>query len=434
MAKPGIDPGALAHATEHYDEDFYELFFKDSKETTPLLACCEVAADDNEGGGRKFIQRVTTYEGAAVAEDPAVADAISNDGSAGGQPTLSRWEIDPISLDAPFAFTRDEIVFMQGKSADKQFDIITQRMDMAIARARNALAERVSGKGWGLLAVTTAQSSTGFTVDRAFLNRFPVGKRLVSSVSEDTDVLLGSPAGTQLRVTGIATDTGVVTLSGNPVTTWANNATLYIFSAGSRIATDPNSAASAKIALSGVPAWLDPAGATLFAQTRAGDPNLCGYAIPTSGLDTIGSFLEGADTMFNFGRRYADTIFCSGTTWKVLTRDLDPNKLIPVDIGDYKIGFKGFELQTTNGGVMVLPDPFIAPGTAYIGPFRNKLYRPKLIHTGKNLVNLENFDGKEFERVTAGGSRYYKGQFFFNGQLCIAGPGMYGKFTGLPTS
>lgn len=424
-----IDPGVQAHVAEHYDKDIYKILFEDGKETSPLLACCEVKSEQ-EGLGRKYVQRVLTYEGAAVSEDPAVADAIAGDGAAGGRPTRSRWEVTATNMDATFKFDREEILVIEGMGADKQFDVITEEMDLAVTRIRNQLCQRVSEKGWGKLALTTATSATTITVDPALSNRFPVGRRLVASVSEDTDVLLGSAA--QLRVTAVVPKTGVITLSGNPQTTWTNSQTIYIFAAGSRIATDPGSDASLKTALSGLPAWIDPAGAVIFGQTRAGDPNLCGFDIDGSNMDTATALVEGADTLFKFGRRFADTVFVSGTSWKVLQNDFDPSKLVPVTVGDYKIGYEGFKLATVFGTITVLPDPFIEPGVAYIGPFQNKKYRPKLLHSGKNLVNLDNFDGKDFERVTTSGARQFKGQFFFRGQLCIPGPGMYGKISNLP--
>ncbi|MBA2560637.1 MAG: hypothetical protein H0V07_12285 [Propionibacteriales bacterium] len=425
-----IDPGVLTQITEHYDKDLYQILFEDGKETSPLLACCEVKAE-KEGLGRKFIQRVTTFEGAAVAADPSIADAIAADGAAGGRPTRQRWEINAVSMDSTFKFDREEILAIEGMRADEQFDVITEEMDMAALRIRNMLAEQVSGKGWGKLAVTTAQSTTGFTVNPAFTNRFPVGARLVASVSEDTDVLLGSSA--QLRVIAADPATGVITVSGNPVTTWASSAVLYIFRAGMRLSLDPNGDESLKTSLTGVAGWINPTGGTMFGINRTGDPNLTGFAIDCTGLDTSQALSAMADQMFSYGRKL-DTIFISGTSWKLLQNDYDASKVVKVDLGDYKIGFDGYKLATVFGSAVVIPDPYLAPGEAYGGPFQNKKWRPRLLHSGAKLVNLDNFDGKDFERVTTSGARQFKGQFFFRGQMCIAGPGMYIKASNLPTS
>lgn len=425
-----IDAGVLTQIEEHYQDDILDVLFEDGKDTSPVLAMSEAKAD-NDGFGRGYIIRMTTHEGAAVAADPSVADTINDDGSTGGQPLRDRWVVQPVSMDAPFAFSRDDILSIEKMGKDEQFDVITENMDMAVKRIRNLLAEQVSGKGWGKLAVTTAQTTTGFTVNRAFINRFPIGARLVASVSEDTDVLLGSAA--QLIVTAVNTATGVVTTSGNPVTTWANNATLYIFRAGMRPATDPGSDQSLKTCISGLEAWIDPTGATLWGVTRTGNPNKSGYGIDCTGMDTAQGLIEIADTLFSYGRR-SDTIVCSGTSWKLLQLDYDPSRLVNVTLGEYKIGFTGYRLATMFGESVVIPDPFMAPGDAYAGPFQKKKYGPQFRHAGDKLVNLDDFDGKQFERQTSGGARKFKGQFFFRGNFVLGAPGMYAKGSNLPTS
>src|SRR5687767_2596003 len=158
-----IDSGVQTQIKEHYSEDITQILFEDGKETSPLLAMCEVAAR-KEGFGRGYIERIVTSEGSAIAAQADVADTINNDGAAGGRPSRDRWEIDPVNLDSPFAFSRDEILAIEGMGADEQFDVIADEMDKAVIRIRNKLAMQVSGKGWGLLAQTTAQTSTTFTV------------------------------------------------------------------------------------------------------------------------------------------------------------------------------------------------------------------------------------------------------------------------------
>jgi hypothetical protein len=128
-------------------------------------------------------------------------------------------------------------------------------------------------------------------------------------------------------------------------------------------------------------------------------------------------------------------IFTSGTSWKLLQLNYDAAKTVNVSLGgEYKIGFSGYKLATVFGDAVVVPDPFITPGEAYIGPFDDKKWGPKLYHSGSKLVNLDDLDGKQFERRTVNGSRSFGGQFYFRGNLVIPGPGMYCKVTGLPTS
>jgi hypothetical protein len=427
-----IDSGVLTQIRDHYDSDLYKILFEDGKVSSPLLACCE-AKSIKEGFGRQFVVRVGTHEGAAVAADPEIADDIAGDGAAGGRPGRERWTVSAVSMDSPFTFDRDEVDAIEGKSADEQFDVITDEMDMAVVRIRNMLAEQVSGKGWGCLAQTTAQSSTGFTVNTSYVNRFPVGARLVASITEDTDVLLGTPAGAQLRVTAANTSTGVITLSADPTTTWASDSDLFIFRAGMRAATDPSAADSAKLVITGAKGWIDPDSTTFMGVTRTGNPVLTGFSFSATGLDTAQGLIGGADLLFSHGKP-AKTIFCSGTSWKLLQQNYDATKVVNTTMGDYKIGFTGYKLATVFGDATVIPDPFLTPGEAYVGPFDDKKWGPKLYHSGSKLVNLDDLDGKQFERTTTNGARNFKGQFYFRGNLVIPGPGMYCKITGLPTS
>lgn len=425
-----IDSGVLAHATEHYTKHNHEIFFKDGKIASPVLALME-ARKEQEGMGRKYIIRCTTSEGSAVAADPAIADAIAGDGAAGGRPTRVRWEVSPVSMDAPFVFTRDDISQMSGMSKSKQFDVITQEMDLAVTRIRNRMAYQVSGKGWGLVGQTTAQTTSTFTLPVWLVNRLKIGDRLVASVTEDTDVLLGSAA--QLRVDGINPSTGVVTLSGNPVTTWANNAALFIFMAGDRAATDPNGADSAKLCVTGLKGWIDPTSTTLFGLARTGNAALTGHDVDCTGLDTKDACIEIAERLFQNGKK-ADTVFVSGRSWKLLQRQVDSQKIVEVKLGQYQIGFDSIKVPTVFGMIDVIPDPFIEAGEAYCGPFRDSTEAPYIAYSDENLINLDDLDGLRFQRQNANGARQFKGQFYFRGNVIVPGPGNYAKGSNLPTT
>jgi hypothetical protein len=427
-----IDTGVQSQIQEHYDSDIYKILFEDGKLTSPLLAMAEVKAM-KEGLGRGYVVRVATSEGAAISADPEIADDITGDGLTGGRPGRERWVVSPVSLDAPFSFSRDEILAIEGMSADEQFDVITDEMDMAVSRMRNLLAEQVSGKGWGCLAQTTAQSTTTFTVNPAYVNRFPVGARLVASITEDTDVLLGTPAGKQVYVTAVNPSTGVVTCSEDMASVWASDQDLFIFRAGNRIATDPSAADTAKVCITGLEGWVNPANTSLFGVTTTGNPALTGFDVATTGMDTGRGLIAMANQLFSYGRK-ADTILVSGKSWELLQANYDAAKTVAVQLGDYKIGFAGFKLPTVFGDCTVIPDPFIKPGHAFAGPFQNKQWRPRLLHSGAKLVNLDNFDGKDFERQNSGGARTFKGQFFFRGNFVLPGPGMYAFTNDLPTS
>lgn len=428
----GLDTGVKSQLTEHYKENITKLLFEDGDQTTPVFAACQNKMNE-DGFGRLYVSRIATYQGAAVAADPVVGDAILGDGAVGGRPTRTRWEIDSIFIDAGFFFTRPDVLALTKKGKKEQFNTISSEMDMAAIRLRNVLAEQVVNKGWGMLCQTIGSvSTTGFTVSKANVNKFQVGQRLQASATEDDDALSnGGGAGAQCRVTGVSPSTGVITTAQNPQTQWAN-AQLFVFNAGMRQTADPNTVLSTRLSLSGLRAWIDPTSSlAMWNVTRSGDPNLLGYSLDATGMDTRQALIEAADVMFRFGRK-ADTIFVSGTSWKLLNIDTDAAKMVEgTKVGPYQIGFKAYQLPTVFGMIDVMPDPFIPEGEAYIGPFGMAERAPYLCYAGDQLINLDDIDGKEFERQTSGGTRNFKGQFFFQGQLVIDGPGFYGKITGL---
>jgi len=430
-----IDTGVRSQLVEHVDKNLHLIAFEDSKEITPHLALAE-QRKIKDGFGRNFIVRFETNEGAAVAAQPDVADEIAGDGSAGGRPERDRFVVSTVSLDSPFVFDRAEILAIEGKNASEQFDVISSEMENSIKRIRNVLAEQVSGNGWGALAQISAISSTTITVPDWAANRFRVGWRLVASNTEDTDVLYGTPAGAQLRVTAIAapsSGTVAITLSGNPVTTWDNSTDFYVFRAGNRIATDPAAAESAKLCISGLKAHVDPDSTTLWGVTRTGNPDLTGHDVNcASAGDTHECLLEIAERAFIYGRKI-DTILVSARSWKLLNLDKDALKTVPVDKNGYTIGFKAFELPTSFGSVHVAPDAFMQPGYAWAGPFQDKEKGPRLYYAGKNLINIDDTDGQEFVRRASTGSRDFAGQMYFSGQYVIPTPGLYFRGRNLPT-
>jgi len=427
---PNIDSGVLTQLRDHYTSDITEILFEASKEITPLFAMCE-SKMIRDGFGRQFVAPIVTNEGAAVAADPEVADEIAGDGAVGGRPVRDRWVITRVSMDSTFVFTRDEILAIEGKSADEQFDVMADEMDKAVIRIRNLLSEQVSGDGWGALAQISAISTTSITVNPKLANRFRKGWRLVASNSKDTDVLYG--AGASLRVTTVNTTTGEIGLSGDPTAVWSNDSNLWVFRYGNRIDTDPNGAEASKLCISGLAAAVDPDSTTFWGITRTGDPDLTGHEVDLVGLDTVEALEAIAEAAFYQGRKM-DTILVPGVNWKLLNLDKDSSKTVEVKVGEYQIGYDAFKLPTAFGKTNILPDAFLEPGACYGGPFMDKKLGPKLYHAGEKLVNLDAFDGKDFERQTANGAREFKGQFFFSGQFVLEAPGAYFKGTSLTTT
>jgi hypothetical protein len=436
-----MDAGVLSQLKEHYTEDIHKILFQDGTEITPLFAMAE-ARENKDGYGRKYVARITTYEGPAVAADPSVADTMALLTRA--RPTRRRWEIDAVSADSPFFFKREEILAIDGMSADEQFDVIDDEMAMAVRRMRTLMCEQVSGKGWGALCQISAMSVTGFTVPIYFANRFPVGRILCASISEDTDVLYN--AGAQVQVGGITFGTTTAVIStvdpttgsvANPQAVWANNQTAWIFGAGNRQVADPNQDNSLKTSMTGLLGWGRPhrdrhPGHHVGHRSRRRSEPL--RVRPRRQRHGYGAGADQALQRHVLPGRKVDTVLVSGTSWELMNLQKDPAKVVEIKVGEYNVGFTAFRIPTVFGFADVMPDPFFPAGTAVAGPFRDKKKAPYLSHAGKKLINLDNFDGKEFERVTSGGQRAYKGQFYFRGQYVVEGPGWYGRCRNLAVS
>ncbi len=428
---PTYTPAAevLLMATEHYADDINSVIFESEKEITPLFAMCE-SKEERDGFGRGLVLRSELDEGAAVAGDPAAADAIDDDGAAGGQPGTNRFVVTPVTIDAPFSFTRADILGLEKMGKDEAFDVVTSRMDMAIKRIRNRLARDVSGDGWGVEAQISAQSGTTVTVALTKVNRFKIGDRLAASATSNTDVLLGSP--TYLRVTGVNPSTGVLTLSGTVSSSWSAATDLYLFRYGNRLATDPSGVTSTKQCITGLAGWIGTE--DIFgSSSRSGDPRLTGHIMSLSSYtDVVSALINLAERAFYFGRP-CDTMLVAGDVWKALQLEKDGVKTVDVKVGEYKIGYKALSLPTVYGDVQILPDAFFDAGVAVAGPFNDKKLGPKLYHAGSKLINLENLDGIDFLRNTSAGARKFGGRFYYYGNMTLE-PGAYVKGTGIVTT
>jgi hypothetical protein len=446
---PDIDSGVLTQLHEHLDENLHLIAFQDSKAVTPILALSE-QKKIKDGFGKRFIVRFEDNEGAAVAALPDVADAIVADGDPGGRPSRDDMVITRTSLDSPFVFTRDELIAIAGMGKKEQFDVLRSEMENATKRLRNTLALQVTQKGWGRIAQASAISATsgdgtggvGYVlVPDWHANRFRVGWRVVAAAAETSGVLYGTPAGTALRVTAVGRPGAVtagqvkISLSGNPIAVWANNATMFLFRAGMRLSTDPGSLEANKKTISGLPAYVDPSATdTIWGVTRANNPDRTGHEVDCSGMDSWEALLEIAERAFMYGREM-DTIMVSGRTWKLLNIDAQALKTVTSDKNpDFNIGFTAFEMATSFGKVHVAPDAFLTPGEIWAGPWQSKEFGPRLYYASDNLISLDNFDGNDFLRRATAGSRDFQGQMFFSGQWVLPCPGLFFKGINVTTT
>lgn len=402
----------------HYKDPTEVIFDPNDNELklVPLFASCEMTS--KEGFGKKIIVKSEYDEGSAASASATVSDTIAADGAVGSNPAAIEWELTAVSYDGSFTFHRDDIDACEGPG--EQFKVITNRIDMALKRVRKRLSMFTGGDGTGALCQITAISSSTITVPRWATSRLNVGSRLTAA----TAVSGGTAYGTAIRVTQIVPRTGVVTLSADPTSTWANNSALYIFFEGDRGAV-----------ITGTKAWVDDTSTSLFNVTRTGIPELQGLVVSGSGMDTVEALTEIAEAAFYKGLEQ-DMMVVSGTTWKVLQREKDfQARVNPFETGNskYRIGLKAFMLATVFGDLPVVPDVWMPAGECISGPFNNKKFKPRFYHNGANLVNIEGHDNLEFRRSVSAGSRTYSGNVYFRGQLAMT-PGKFIRGTSLPTA
>lgn len=409
-----IDANVLAKLKERY-EDTTDVTFQVDDVVAPLFFSCEQESTKNEGFGR-LIRIPTDYGvGSAASADASISDTIAGDGAGGSTPQSTSWEVTGVFYDASYQVTREDLEACQGPG--DQFNLLADRIEKAITRVRNRCAWWVHGDGNGAIAQISAITSSTITLPKWALNRIKVGDRLEAATAPSGGTFYTNP----LRITAIATGTGVVTLSGDPTSTWANNPALYVFHDGDRGGV-----------IKGTGAWVDSAGTSLFNVTRAGVPELSGYVITASG-DTVDALTDIADTAFKNGLKQ-DVMYVNGTTWKILQREKDlQRQMITVGNSKYEIGVQSIMLATMWGAIPVVADAFLPDGECISGPFKTKEFRPRLIHGGKSLVRVEDIDGLEARRGTTAGDRTYKGNVMMHAQLVMT-PGKFVRGVSLPTS
>lgn len=403
--------------------DHKEVIF-DCEDVSPVLAVFEANSDD-DGEGRGFIFPITSGMQRVASGTFATSQTKARAGASGAAATHNRWVIPAAELSGFAHWTRQELNGVKDAGPEKQFDVIDKRYKDAMADIRHQLAICAVNAGWGLVGQGSAVTSTTITLPADVVNRLDVGDTLVPSATESGGVLLASAGST--TVTAINYDTGVVTVDtdtttgGTPAT-----ATSFWFRSGNR----DNAASPARLLPVGLRGWLDTA--VLYGITRSGNPRLTGHSVSGSGLDTAAALKRLASRLFKAGCPQADTCFMSVEDHEILSMDKDVQKNVDINLGPYEIGFKAIGLYGPNGKfINCLADANLPQGTAYMGPFNNKEYRPQLKYS-KDVIAIDNFDGNDMLRLDTAAT--YEMRLFSNVAMCIPAVGYYGKVTSLPSS
>lgn len=403
--------------------DHKELMF-DSEEVSPVLACFEASSDD-DGEGRGFIFPITSNGQRVASGTFATSQTKARAGASGSQATQNRWVIPAAEISAFAEWDRRELNAVKDSGPEKAFDVVDKRYRDAVADVRHQLSIAAVNAGWGLVGQGSAVTSTTITLPADIVNRLDVGDTLVASATESGGVLLAT-AGTT-TVTAINYDTGVVTVDtdtttgGTPAT-----ATSFWFRSGNR----DNNASPSRLLPTGIRGWLDTA--VLYGVTRSGNPRLTGHSVSASGLDTASGLKRLASRLYKAGCPAPDLAFLSVEDHEILSMDKDVQKNVAVEIGPYNIGFTSLGVYGPNGKlVKCVADANLPQGTAYMGPFNNKEYRPQIKYS-KEIIAIDNFDGNDMLRLD--GSATYEMRLFANIAMCLPAVGYYGKVTSLPSS
>lgn len=396
----------------------------DSKDISPVLACFE-AKSDSDGEGRGFIFPITSNGQRVASGTFATSQTKARGATSGAAATHNRWVIPAAEISGFAEWTRQELNAVKDAGPEKGFDVIDKRYQDAIKDIRHQLSIAAVEGGYGLIGQGSAVTSTTITLPASVVNRVDVGDTLVPSATESGGVLLASAGST--TVTAINYETGVLTVDtdtttgGTPAT-----ATSFWFRSGNR----DNAASPAKLLPTGIKGWLDTA--VLYGVTRSGNPRLTGHSVSASGLDHAAALKRLASRLYKAGCPAPDVCFMSVEDHEVLSMDKDVQKNVDIELGPFSIGFKSLGVYGPNGQfIKVLCDGNLPQGTAYMGPFNTKEYRPQMKFS-KELIAIDNFDGNDMLRLDA--SAAYEMRLFSNLAMAIPAVGYYGKVTSLPSS
>lgn len=410
---------------EHYNENIAEVFHN-SEDISPILAVFD-SKPNKDGAGRKYIQMVQYATGSVASATFATTQTKAQGTSAGSGPGQTRFEIDAVELQGSAVVTRQAIDAAENADGpEEMFDVLDNAIKLGTVDMRNQLAIQVVERGWGRVGTITAITSTTYTIDPSLTNRVQIGEDLVGSTTENSAVLLGS--GASNKITGISSDDGVITATGNPDTNW--DVGTVLFRSGNREDSNtPN-----RLCVTGLRAWLDhtTASDTLHAVSRAGNEKLTGYRVNGSGLSRAQHLLKMATKLHKNGSGSSDLVFVSDEDFYELSADKDVQKNVEIKLGQYQIGFTGLAVMGPGGkAIKVVSDSNLEAGICYMGPWNSADFRPFFFYNGKALINIDDKDGQTILRLP--NSTAYEVRLYFRGNAVLPAPGKFAVGYGMGT-
>lgn len=414
-------------------KNVFETFFKSSKDINPLLASMEAQADTGEGMGRKLVVPFVYGTGTSVGSNITLTVAKANGTSAGSRALYSRWEVNACNIDAVAQWDRDAVDAAAGKGAGDLFKLVSTEMNTKIQATRVLLAKYAFGDGTGALGTIVDKHHTAdyITVSTDEINRFEVGQDLVVATTT-TGALRNS--GTSIAVTGTDPDTGTIYLAGDPTASTSWDTGDIIFLANDRAAVGALTDYTYYSLPFGMKAWTPGAGvtdaSTFNGITRNGIWQLAGLTYDCAGKEPEAAFIGALGRLFTQGGTKADMLICNPDDYCAFMADKDKSKIVQISVGKYELGFDAFKVNSLAGNVPVMPDAFCPKGTFYSGPFNDAEFAPRLVYVG-DLVQVDNKDGLEFRMVA--GTRSYRANMYFRGNIVLPAPGKFVRGYGLST-
>ncbi len=420
---------AFSQYKEVYSDSVASILFEEDKNLQPIIASMEVKAIET-GAGRKFIVPIEYGTGESGGHDFSTNQTKAQGTTTGSAALRSRWEIDEKEFNAFAVWSRESILAAQGKG-DQMFDVVKREMETKTLLLRHLISIAAVEAGWAAVGAIVAVTASTVTVASNRWNRVDQGTDLVAAEFETTGVLRSA---TSRAVTQIAPAddglTAVLTLDGDPTALgWAVADTLF------RKGDRENAASPVNMGPFGVKAWVPSTapGATLFnAVNRQGNPQLGAHRV-TGADGVIAGLYRAAQRMVDAGRTETGMVcmFNPGD-YMTLCNELQARAVVEDGFGPYKIGFPSVSHVTAAGSVKLMYDNNLPQGTAYLGPWTGSKYSPYIVHSGDQLVNIDDFDGMDFLRLS--GSASYEVRLFSRLGIVFPAPGAFCAITSIPSA
>ncbi|HKO86715.1 MAG TPA: hypothetical protein VJ140_19630 [Actinomycetota bacterium] len=417
---------------------FFELY------PDAFLAMCEERSEASAGGSGFVVKLLTR---GTAGPNPQY------DLTGSGAPGRYRIELLPKNLEWKAKIGRDAVLGAMEKGATFAFDLIKEECDVQKHFTLHTLGKTLGGTGWGelagIVAISTAtvtvghpdENASGATVP-AYCNRFYEGQLVGSCDDLDSGNARGSSPGTYYTVAtgGINRKDGQITFTAT-VSDFVDGDVM--FEKGFR----PYAASSGKRCVEGVNSWLSTA--AIGGLTRSTSPGTTPIIYDASGDTTlVDALISGDEVAFSSGMpRKGLACMMHSSNFKTLQQGQEAKvttQTATKERGDgstYNISYSQFNLNGIGVLIPVVPSAFWTPGTATIGPFKDKERCFVLAYAGKAMHNLFKDGTGNAIRVLEGGMTDNDGNVvpayvvegYCRVQLLCLSPGSYLNIINLPS-